>query len=82
MSALWELRCDQKRGTFLVKTYLPNFVLPVHVTSGINRSPSSPTQATAATRPSLRSLEAKLQISLRTKVAEGLVLPDGDLWFA
>ncbi len=82
MSALWELRCDQKRGTFLVKTYLPNFVLPVHLTSGINRSPSSPTQGKATTRPSLRSLEAKLQISLRSKIAEGLVLPDGDLWFA
>ena len=33
MSRLWELDRAHKHGTFLVKTYLPNFVLPLHVSS-------------------------------------------------
>ncbi|HSN33804.1 MAG TPA: phospholipase A, partial [Ideonella sp.] len=82
MSELWELRCEQKRGTFLVKTYLPNFVLPLHLTSRVNRTPFSPSQPATDFHPLSRHVEAKLQISLRAKVAEGLLLPDADLWFA
>lgn len=36
----------------------------------------------AAALPPYRPVDAKLQISLRTKIAEGLLLPDADLWFA
>ena len=43
-SVFWELRPQDKRGTFAVRTYMPNFVLPVHYTDSINRYPSSPTQ--------------------------------------
>lgn len=78
----WELTPEAKRGTFVVRTYLPNFILPLHATSSINGTPSSPTRGVTTGRPDYQPLEAKLQISLRTKVAEGLVLPDADLWFA
>ena len=78
----WELTPEAKRGTFVVRTYLPNFILPLHATSSINGTPSSPTRGVTTGRPDYKPLEAKLQISLRTKVAEGLVLPDADLWFA
>lgn len=44
MSKVWELGAGDKRGKFVVRTYLPNFLLPVHYTTSINRSPSSPTQ--------------------------------------
>ena len=77
----WELTPEAKRGTFIVRTYLPNFVLPAHYTSSINRAPSSPTHSTPAL-PNYRPIEAKLQVSLRAKVAQGLLLPDADLWFA
>ena len=82
MAELWELNCTRKRGTFLVRTFLPNYVLPLHLTSYINRSPSSPSHAAATPYPNAHHVEAKLQISLRAKVAEGLLLPDADLWFA
>jgi len=82
MSKAWELGAADKRGTFVVRTYLPNFLLPVHYTTSINRSPSSPTQAAGAGNPGYRSVEAKLQISLRAKIAEDLFLPGADLWFA
>lgn len=78
----WELTREAKRGTFVVRTYLPNFILPLHTTSSINRTPSSPTRGVTTGRPDYKPLEAKMQVSLRAKVAEGLVLPDADLWFA
>lgn len=78
----WELTPEAKRGTFVVRTYLPNFILPLHTTSSINRTPGSPTRGVTTGRPDYRPLEAKMQVSLRAKVAEGLVLPDADLWFA
>lgn len=78
----WELTPQAKRGTFVVRTYLPNFILPLHATSSINRTPASPTRGVTTGRPDYRPLEAKMQVSLRAKVAEGLVLPDADLWFA
>ena len=82
MSHFWELAEGDKRGVFGVKTYQPNFLLPVHYTSNINRSPSSPTHPSSPNNPDYRKTEAKLQISLRAKVAEDLLLPGADLWFA
>ena len=78
----WELTPATKRGTFVVRTYLPNFVLPLHYSSRINATPSSPTHPAGPPQTHYRPVEAKLQMSLRTKVAEGLLLPDADLWFA
>jgi phospholipase A1 len=78
----WELTPATKRGTFTVRTYLPNFVLPAHYTSSINTSPSSPTHPAGPPRADYQPVEAKLQVSLRAKVIQGLVLPDADLWFA
>lgn len=78
----WELTPSEKRGTFSVKTYLPNFVLPMHVSSRVNRAPGSPTRGVTPARIDYKPVEVKVQVSLRTKVAEGLLLPDADLWFA
>lgn len=82
MSKVWELGPDDKRGTFVVRTYLPNFLLPVHYSSHINHSPSSPTQPAGAGNLNYKNIEAKLQISLRAKMAQDLLLPGADLWFA
>lgn len=82
MAKTWELGPDDKREGFVVRTYLPNFLLPMHYTSKINRSPSSPAHPVSADHPNYRQIEAKLQISLRAKVVENLLLPGADLWFA
>lgn len=82
MSRAWELGQDDKRGTFIVRTYLPNFLLPVHYTSSVNRSPSSPTHPAGAPNDDYQQVEAKIQLSLRAKAAENLLLPGADLWFA
>ncbi|WP_238947687.1 phospholipase A [Caldimonas brevitalea] len=80
-SSFWELDRSDKRGTFNFKTYRPNFLLPLHYTDHINRSPSSPTQPSPATQPGYKHLEAKLQLSVRTKIAQSVLLPDADIWF-
>lgn len=81
LSKYWELDPQDKRGTFNFVGYRPNYVLPARFTDRINRSPSSPTQA-AVSQPNARRVEAKFQVSLRTKVAQGLVFPNADLWLA
>jgi phospholipase A1 len=82
LTTYWELRRADKRGTFVVRTHLPNYLLPLHVTSRINRTPSSPSRPAVPSTREHRRIEAKLQVSLRAKVVEGLLLPDADLWFA
>lgn len=82
MSKIWELGPTDKRNTFVVRTYLPNFLLPMHYTSNLNRTPHSPTQPANESNRDYRSVEAKLQISLRAKIAEDLLLPGADLWAA
>jgi phospholipase A1/A2 len=81
LSKYWELEDSDKRGIFNFVGYQPNYVLPLHVTSRINRSPSSPTQA-AVELPDYRREEAKFQLSLRTKLLQDAGLPGGDLWVA
>lgn len=79
MSKFWELEPSTKRGVFNFVGYRPNYVLPIHHTSRINRAPESPTQA-AVDAPNYKRTEAKFQLSLRTKVAQDLLIDDADLW--
>jgi phospholipase A1/A2 len=79
LSQYWELEAEDKRGTFNFTGYRPNYILPVHITSRINRSPQSPTQAVVSL-PNYREIEAKFQLSLRTKVAQDVLFPGGDVW--
>jgi phospholipase A1/A2 len=82
MSRLWELDDADKRRKFVVRTHLPNYLLPLHYTSNLNRAPASPTRAATAPNERYRPVEAKLQVSLRAKAASDVLLPDADLWVA
>ena len=81
LSKYWELEPEDKRGVFNFVGYKANYVLPLHVTSRINRSPQSPSQDTVEL-PNYKREEAKFQLSLRTKLAQDVLLPGGDLWAA
>ena len=81
LSRYWELEPSDKRGLFNVVGYQPNYVLPLHYSTRINRSPQSPTQA-AVPKPDYRHEEVKFQFSLRTKVVQDVPLLGGDVWVA
>ncbi|HET7791940.1 MAG TPA: phospholipase A, partial [Rhizobacter sp.] len=81
LSKFWELDARDKRGTFNLLGYRSNFIAPLHATSQVNRNPQSPTQAPVP-KPNYRNVEAKFQISLRTKVLQDVLLPGGDVWLA
>ena len=81
LAKFWELDPDAKRGTFVVRTYQPNFLLPAHFSGNINKAPSSPTHPDGGTFPQYRKTEAALQLSLRAKLAQDVLLPNADLWF-
>ena len=82
LTKFWELEPDSKRGTFVVRTYQPNFLLPAHYSTSINKAPTSPTHVDGGTFPTYRQTEAELQLSLRAKVAEDFLLPNADIWVA
>jgi len=81
-STIWELDPPDKKGTFTIKTYYPNVLLPIHWSTSINESPSSPTREAAENVRDDKSIEAKFQLSLRSKVLQNFGLPGGDLWLA
>lgn len=82
LTKFWELEPESKRGTFVVRTDEPNFLLPVHYSSNINKTPTSPTHPDGGNFSTYRHTEAELQLSLRAKVAENFLLPNADVWFA
>ena len=52
----------------------------MHLTNHINRRPESPAPGrTGEVDSDYKNTEAKIQISLRTKLAEDLLLPGADL---
>ena len=82
LTKFWELDDDSRRGTFVVRTYQPNFLLPVHYSSNVNKAPSSPTHPDGGTFPQYRQTEAELQLSLRAKVLDDVLLPHASVWLA
>ncbi|MDF3127346.1 phospholipase A [Rheinheimera sp. 1928-s] len=82
MQKYWELTPEEKRDRFVFRTYQPNFFLPAHITSNINKAPQSPTRGQAEANENYKQMESKIQVSLRAKLMTELLLPGADLWFA
>jgi len=82
LTKFWELDDESRRGTFVVRTYQPNFWLPAHWSSRVNKAPSSPTHEDGGTFPQYRQTEAELQLSLRAKVLQDVFLPHASVWLA
>lgn len=82
MARSWEVTPESKSDRFVVKTYEENYLLPIRYTSPVNRTPFSPTQGLVVDRPGYRHEEAALQLSLRTKLATGLLGRNDNVWLA
>jgi phospholipase A1 len=85
LSRFWELEPGADCGTFGLRGYRPVSLDLVKGTS-VNPLPTSENPANNATVPiDYRSTEMRLQVSLRTKIAQGLIVGDPDgidsLWF-
>jgi phospholipase A1 len=76
----WELTPALRRGTFQLRPYRALYGL-VHYTTNIDREPSSPTRPVPTQDIGLDKLEAKMQLSLKTKLAEDILGTSTDAWF-
>lgn len=77
----WELSEDSKLGTWNIRAHQPVYLLPAFWTTDKNEFPRSPNpQNTVDQDQNLKSMEAKFQISMKTKAVENLIGNNGDLW--
>ncbi|HET6555069.1 MAG TPA: phospholipase A [Dyella sp.] len=77
----WELAPESKLGTFNLRGYKPIIVLPLFATSNQNTQPHSPNPVNTVTTPQdLDNVEGKFQISLKTKLWQGVFGDAGDVW--
>ncbi|RAP57835.1 phospholipase A [Oleiagrimonas sp. MCCC 1A03011] len=83
LDSRWELNRDSKLGTFGIRGYKPVYVLPAFYMTSVNTTPHSPSPDHSVNTPmALDHTEAKFQVSLKTKVWQGVFGQRGDLWLA
>jgi phospholipase A1 len=81
LDSRWELSPESKLGTLNLRGYKPIYFMPVFATSNQNDKPASPNPRNTVTTPQeLDNVEAKFQLSLKTKVWQGVFGDTGDLW--
>lgn len=81
LDSRWELAPETKLGTFNLRGYKPLYLMPVFATSNQNARPTSPNpENTVQTPQHVQNVEAKFQLSLKTKVWQGVFGDQGDLW--
>ena len=77
----WELAKGSKLGTWNFRAYKPVYLMPAFWTSHPNTLPHSPNPNNTVTTPQdLQSIEAKFQLSFKTKAIENLFGDNGDVW--
>lgn len=82
LSLAYDLDQNSERGTWTVRPYRPNYVLPLFYTFEPNLNPDTPSQdAESYTSNEIRNTDLKFQLSLKSKVGEDLFGTNADLWF-
>ena len=82
LDSRWELARDSKLGTFNFRAYKPVYLLPAFWSSRPNELPTSSNPSLPAQPQALDAVEAKFQLSFKTKLAQDLFGDNGDLWAA
>ena len=81
LDSRWELARDSKLGTFNLRGYKPVYLLPAFWNSDPNTAPrSSEDPGVRVDERGLDDIEAKFQISFKTKAFENLFGDNGDVW--
>ena len=78
MTQQWDLDKAQRKRTFLLRSYRPNYFLPV----AYNSSPNQGEQLDAYSAAKAQNNEAKFQLSFKLKAWEDIFNQDIDLWIA
>lgn len=85
MTERWELDTTATRGTFLITPYKPIYILPARFTDRPNERPYSgkfDVDHLAPEGVDYNNVEAKFQISFKTKLLQGIFWNRVDLWTA
>lgn len=78
---IWELTSEYKRGTFKISEYQPIYVIPFKWTDNPNRQPISlnPNRPIPEYKD-FQNIETEFQVSLKSKIIQGMFSGKGDLW--
>lgn len=77
----WELDSTSRKGTFRIQSYKPIYISLARWSSSPNTDPYSENPAyTSTDTVNLNNFEAKFQISLKSKLWQGIFGDYGDLW--
>ena len=82
LSQQYDLDKNNENGIFSIREHEPMYLLPAWYRSSPNYTPSTPTRGVAidAVHTQQKRIETKMQISLKTKIAEDLFGTHADLW--
>ena len=85
LSRFWELEQDSDCGTFTIRGYRP-ISLSWIGSNSVNTAPSSPTADHTAAFRAYETAEMRIQLSVRTKIAQGLLTDNAakgrdSVWF-
>ena len=81
LSQKWELDKIDRKGAFKIKSYKPIYITAARWSSNPNTAPySGNPNYTSGDTVSLNSFEANFQISIKSKLWEGIFHDYGDLW--
>ncbi|WP_341677845.1 phospholipase A [Niveibacterium sp. SC-1] len=82
LSERWELDPEDKQGTFIFRPYRSVYVLPVRWMNSPNNTPQSPNPTNSSSADlNLQNIEAKFQISFKTKLWQNIFSSPVDFWF-
>lgn len=80
-SQRWELDSIHRKGTFRLVSYKPIYITAGRITTNPNEQPVSENpNNSATTAEEFNNVEAKFQLSFKTKVLQGILWDKGDIW--
>ena len=82
LSQQYDLDKNNENGIFSIREHEPMYILPAWYRSSPNYTPSTPTRGIVLDdiHSQQKRIETKMQISLKTKIAEDLFGTHADLW--
>lgn len=83
LSRLYDLDKNRESGLLTIREHQPMYLMPAWYNASPNYTPVSPTRemATSDVQQNQKRIEAKMQVSFKTKLMQDLFTTQADLWF-